>query len=619
MNRGGQDGAKETALQKKRLIYDHSTIKVIIFACCTIVLAVLLTGGISYFITRNAVVDKLKTRDIIYIVESIASKVDGRIERAREMALVLAKDPTITAWVAGGEQDERLGQYSKTKIDDIARNYDYANSFIVSTITRHYWAEGFKLAQTMSETDPNDHWFFQVIRSGKPVELNIDYNKTRHDTFVFLNALIGDTAQPVGVSGVGLSLKDIAGEFQNYKFGEKSNLWLVDGKGRIHLADNTEQNGSYLNDFIPADICAKIVEDTGDIAGRPKVIEYVNAQGETVDLAYQKTKSTDWKLVFQITRSESISILDTIKLNTAIAGLVALLMMVLVFYFVSRRIANPLRQAIAVTKMMEEQVEERTRELAETNQKIMDSIDYAKMLQESILPSEQELQAILGDYFILWRPRDIVGGDFYWVYQADDGRKLIAVGDCTGHGVPGAFMTMAVHSVLKNLVDQNYFDPAEILAELNRRMKEILHRNNSGHMSDDGLDMAICCIENTGRLTFAGAKIPLYVFRNQQVYTVKGNIRSIGYRRSRQDLVFANHTWDIQPGDRFYLTTDGFIDQNGGEKDLPLGRRRFLESIVHAGGQPIHSQDGVFIELLSEYMGDEPQRDDITLIGFSIN
>lgn len=613
-----QGTTPEAQSANKNISYDGGTIKVIIFACCIIVLAVVFTGSISYFITRNAVVDKLKTRDLVYIVDSIASKIDGRIERAKETSLVLAKDPTVIAWVEGAEQNELLGEYSKGKINDIAHDYDYANSFIVSAVTRNYWAEGARLMQVMSETEPNDSWFFDALKSGKNVYLNIDYNSGRQDTFVFLDALVGDVQHPIAVTGVGLSLKDVASEFQKYKIGEKSNLWLVDNKGKIHLADDTKQNGSYLNDFIPTDICSQIVEDADNTSGAPKIIEYTNAQGETVDLAYQRTKSTDWRLVFQITRGESIAILDNIKWNTAVASLVALLMMIVVFFFVSRRIADPLKRALEVTKVMEEQVVERTRDLAEKNQKIIDSIDYAKMLQESILSTPEELKSVLGHYFVLWKPRDIVGGDFYWVRQTDDGNSLVAVVDCTGHGVPGAFMTMAVNSVLKHLVDQNCTQPAEILAELNRRMKEILHRNNQSRIVDDGLDIGICYIEKQERLLFAGAKIPLYIYRENQVYTIKGDNRSIGYHHSKSELQFTNHVWEFKAGDRFYLTTDGYIDQNGGEKDYPLGRKRLLKTIGEYGAQAMTEQQRAFSTVLSEYMGDEPQRDDITLVGFSI-
>ena len=602
----------------KDIMYDRGTIKVVVFACFIIVIAVILTGSISYLITRNAVVDKLKSRDLVYITESISAKIDGRIERAKETAAILAKDPAIIDWVAGAERDERLGEYAKAKITEITQSHGYANSFIVSALTKHYWAEGSKLIQVMSETDRDSKWFYDALTSGKAVDLNIDYNSSRHDTFVFVNALVGNVEQPIAVTGVGLSLNHIAEEFQKYKFGEQSNLWLVDRNGKIHLSDNVSHNGSYLNDFVPADIFSQVIRDDNNVSGTPKIIEYTDRAGNTVDLAYQLTKSTDWKVVFQIPRSESIAVLDNIKLNTGISALIALVLMIFIFYIVSRRIADPLKRALLITKEMEKQVEERTRELVEKNQKIIDSIDYAKRLQESILSTDEELRCVLGDYFVLWQPRDIVGGDFYLVRQVDTDRSLVVVVDCTGHGVPGAFMTMAVNSVLKHIIDQNNTDPGYILTELNCRIKEILHRNDQASITDDGLDIGICCIEQNKRLVFAGAKISLYIGRDNQVKVIKGNNRSIGYRRSSADLKFTNHMWDIQAGDRFYLTTDGYIDQNGGTKDYPLGSKRLIQAIIDLAEQELPLQGDAFEKVLNQYMGNEPQRDDITVIGFSL-
>ena len=608
----------QSVLKEKGAFYDRGTIKVVAWACVIIVVSVALTGFINYEITRNAVVDKLKSRDLLVVVDSIAGKIDGRVARAKETASLLAQDPAILQWVNGAEQDERLGGYAKARLHDIARNYDYANSFIVSAVTNHYWAEGFQMIQVMSPGDPNSLWFFEAMKSGKPVQLNLDYNIARQDTFVFLNALMGDPAHPVGVAGVGLSLRDISRDFKKFKFGEDSRLWLIDATGKIYLSDNLSDNGEYLGELIPLTVAARIVNDR-TVSASPQIVEYINETGETVDLAYQSTQTTDWKLVFQIPRRESVGLLDSIKRNTMVAGLVALIVMVFIFYFVSRRIADPLKRALLLAEEMEIQVGERTRELAETNRKIMDSIDYAKRLQESILATPTELAAAFRDYFIHWQPRDVVGGDFYWLRRLDADRVLFAVADCTGHGVPGALMTMAVNLALHHIVDQNHTEPADILAELNRQIKAALHRNDSGEMTDDGLDIGICRIDRNQRLTFAGARISLYIGRDDEVTRIAGNNKSIGYRSSADTLVFDAHEREIRPGDRFYMTTDGFVDQNGGEKDLPFGRNRLFEVIARQGGVGLADQKTAFAAALRDYMHGEAQRDDITIVGFTVS
>lgn len=234
------------------------------------------------------------------------------------------------------------------------------------------------------------------------------------------------------------------------------------------------------------------------------------------------------------------------------------------------------------------------------------------------MATPEELRDVLGDYFILWKPRDIVGGDFYWIRRIDSESTLVALIDCTGHGVPGAFMTMAVNSILNHIVDQNYTEPADVLAELNQQIKATLHRNDHSHMTDDGLDIGICRIDNNRHLIFSGAKIPLYIKRDDNVSTIKGNRKSLGYRRSKDDLEFTSHSWEIQDGDTFYMTTDGYIDQNGGERDYPLGRKRLFQTILAEGAKDMVRQEEVIEMLLNEYMGNETQRDDITVLGFSL-
>lgn len=608
----------ESSRPRSGVFYDSGTIKVVVFACVIIVLSVVLTGSLSYVISRNAVVDKLQSHDLPILVESIAAKVDGRISRAEETALLLAKDPAILQWVKGAERDERLGEYAKTKLDDIAQNYDYANSFIVSAVTKHYWAEGFKLIQTVSPANPGSKWFYDALKSGRAVQLNLDYDIARRDTFVFVNALVGDLDDPVAVAGVGLSLQDISREFQRFKLGEDSRLWLIDRNGKIYLSDNLADNGRQLQDLIPSQVASQVAAANMPPASTAKIIEYTDAAGNAIDLAYQATKSADWKLVFQIPRRESIGLLDSIRHYTAVAGLIALVVMVFIFYLVSRRIADPLKRALLLAGEMEHQVQARTRELSETNQKILDSIHYAKRLQESILAKPAELQSMFKDYFILWAPRDIVGGDFYWVRRLDCDSFFVAAADCTGHGVPGAFMTMAVNSALNHIVDQGRTDPADVLAELHHEIKATLHRNDTEELTDDGLDIAICRIDSNRRLVFAGAKISLYICRENQVTQIKADNKSIGYRRSPDDLALTAHSWPIQTGDQFYLSTDGYLDQNGGEKDFPFGRSRLLQLIAEQSSREMARQKQAFAAKLREYQGGEAQRDDITLIGFTI-
>ncbi|MBC2726412.1 SpoIIE family protein phosphatase [Desulfosporosinus sp.] len=599
---------------KKTDLYDKGTMWVILLACLSIALAMLLTGSLSYNITKKAVIQKLKDKDLFFIVQSAASKIDGRMARAKETSLMMARDPFFNEWVSKGESDVNTRKLAVEKLNRIATEYDYSNTFLASARTYTYWAEG-EVVGKLSAANPQDVWFFQTIQAKTPISVNIDYNKERENTFVFVNALMGDPAQPLGIAGVGLDLNDISKEFSSYRFGEIGTIWLVDRLGKIHLAANLEDQGGQLENLLPLDICEMVLSDTQSI-DRPGVMEYRNADGELIDLVHQTLESTDWKLVIQVPRKETIGFLTSIMTNTIFAALLALVLVTLVFYLVSTRIANPLKRAIRLSEELERQVNERTQVLKEQNIKIMDSIDYAKKVQETIIASDREMLEAFKDSFVLWQPRDVVGGDFYWLRKLDN-KVILAVADCTGHGVPGALMTMAVAPILNHIVQEGcHTTPGEIIRELNLRIKSALN-NKGSRITDDGLDIGICLIE-ANTLVFAGAKIDLYHKNQERVMRIQGERQSIGYERSDFDQIFRDTRVEIGEKDSFYITTDGFLDQNGGPKNHSLGRRRFISLIEECSKHNCEEQLNLFKLTLRDYQQEEPQRDDITVLGFQI-
>ncbi|WHH61768.1 SpoIIE family protein phosphatase [Petroclostridium sp. X23] len=610
------ENTKEKDRENKIDVFDNSTLKVIMFACIVIFLAVLLTGGISYSVAKNAIITKLKAKDLKYIAQSITAKIDGRIQRAVETSRVLSEDPNVIRWLEDAEKDEMLGKHVMKKITDIARNYDYSNSFIVSSVTNHYWAEDGKLIDTMSADDEDDTWFFDTIASKQPISIVIDSNNERGDTFVFVNALMGDVNNPIAVTGVGLNLKDISEEVKGYKFGENSNMWLIDNKGDIYISEDVEQIRQNITSYIPEKIEKRLFSNNSNLAMNLEVLEYKNNNGQVYDLVYQPITATDWKLVLQVPRSESISIVNSIMINTGIACFITLLLVIVMFYMISHKIADPYKRTLLINRELEKKVDERTRELNEKNTKLVDSIEYAKMIQESILPPVEELAKLFKEYFILWKPKDIVGGDFYYTRRLDKG-YIAAVGDCTGHGVPGALMTMTVNSILNHIVDEICNDnPAVILKELNRLLKQALRGRNSIRALDDGLDGMILYISEHGEMLFAGAKASLYYTDKSGVHFVKGNNKGIGYEKTTEEYEFECVNIEFDDESVFYITTDGFLDQNGDGNQYSFGRKRFEVIISECMNLNLGQQKDIFEKKLQSYMGSELQRDDITVLVF---
>jgi len=269
------------------------------------------------------------------------------------------------------------------------------------------------------------------------------------------------------------------------------------------------------------------------------------------------------------------------------------------------------------------QLNEAHAELNKVNRHINESIRYASRIQTSLLPDGNTLDGMLHDIAVGWAPRDVVGGDFYWIGRFGE-RCIIAVMDCTGHGVPGAFMTAIVASVLDRILHEHcHDDPAQILQLLNRLVKSSLrqdHQDASVDLggSDDGLDAAICLID-TGRscLTFAGANIPLIYSQGESLREIKGDRHSLGYRTSLPDFAFTNHILPLEPGMTFYLATDGVTDQVGGPTRRLFGRRRLLQALEAGRHLPMRKQMERIFLILADYRGAEPRRDDLTFVGFT--
>lgn len=258
--------------------------------------------------------------------------------------------------------------------------------------------------------------------------------------------------------------------------------------------------------------------------------------------------------------------------------------------------------------------------LEQANLQIMDSIEYARTIQQALLPLPEMLEAALAEHFVIFRPKDILGGDFYWLQERPEGRVL-AVMDCTGHGVPGAIMTtIAVTSLRRALNELGASDPARVLSRLNGLVQRAMGQERQDGRSDDGLEIALCLLSpQTGTLTFAGARLSLFVAREGQVEEIKGDRQAVGYRSSDPAFVYQNHRLEMDPEAMYCLATDGLLDQAGGEQGFPFGKPRFKEFLARHHGQTCAQRKSLLEATLAEYQGGASQRDDITVLGFRLS
>ncbi|MDW7694828.1 two-component regulator propeller domain-containing protein [Flammeovirgaceae bacterium SG7u.111] len=258
--------------------------------------------------------------------------------------------------------------------------------------------------------------------------------------------------------------------------------------------------------------------------------------------------------------------------------------------------------------------------ISQKNELITSSINYAQRIQEAILPMDEELSRQFDDHFVLFRPRDVVSGDFYWMYEGEE-ITFIAVVDCTGHGVPGAFMSMIGSSLLSRIVgEMKITEPAMVLANLHHEIVKALRQETT--YNRDGMDMALCAIyKNTEnpKLVFAGAKSSLFVRQPNGVGIEEFVSSRMSVGGSKVEKVsFTSEELEFEKGSTIYLTTDGYIDQHRASDRRRLGRKRFNEQLENGKGLPLSKQKERLNQFLVEFMGDEPQRDDIAVVGIKL-
>jgi ligand-binding sensor domain-containing protein/serine phosphatase RsbU (regulator of sigma subunit) len=290
-----------------------------------------------------------------------------------------------------------------------------------------------------------------------------------------------------------------------------------------------------------------------------------------------------------------------------------------VFSFINYRTAQLAKEK----KILEEKVTERTVELKGANDKlsvafqdIKDSINYAKKIQDAILPLDEEIKKALPQSFVLFKPRDVVSGDFYWFNKKDDHIYIAAV-DCTGHGVPGAFMSMIGNSLLNEIISKKgAHDAASILKKLHSGVRKSLKQDRDSYESKDGMDLALAVIDlTTNTLQYSGAKRPLFFFDTEKFEEVKADKQSIGGLEMEDDYHFTNHNFELKKGDTFYLFTDGYVDQFGGEKGKKYSTKRLKETLQEMQALSMKDQHTKLNTDIDNWKSEVEQIDDILVVG----
>jgi serine phosphatase RsbU (regulator of sigma subunit) len=267
-----------------------------------------------------------------------------------------------------------------------------------------------------------------------------------------------------------------------------------------------------------------------------------------------------------------------------------------------------------------EEIGKQNEKLEELYKHVTDSIRYAKRLQDAILPPANYIKKVLPNSFVLFKPKDIVSGDFYWVSEKNN-KTIFSAVDCTGHGVPGAFMSIVGHNLLKHVLNNtSHAEPASILDEVNKGVAETLHQGIDETSTKDGMDIAMCAIDyNSLELQYAGAFNPLYLVRDGALQQIKANKFPIGFFVDEDKKKFTNHKVQLQKGDCIYIFSDGYADQFGGPNGKKFMVKKFDELIAKVCNYPMEEQKSILERTIEDWKGPLEQVDDILVIGVRID
>ncbi len=603
---------------------------------------------------------------------------------ARELALTrrLAGSVAVREWLHD-EADPALRtrafrEAEGFRADFLGRSYSLVS---IKGLAYHYNDDATPYSEAprylLDPAKPDDAWFFSTIKAEASQNLNPNPDRWLQKIMVWVNVLIEDDGERLGVASTGVDLStfiqsfvrtaetgvtpmivDAAGAIQAHPDSTR----IAFGSGATGTAAEAATLPSLLASAAEREALAGAMQRAAAAPGQVQVLEAV-LDGRRQLLALTYLEALRWHLVTAVDLNTA-QIIESGWLKAAVAALVAVVLLLLGAFTVAvdRLLLRPLRglhqSATALaeghydvrlpppgrdelgdlnrafermarqiknhTDELEEKVRSRTQALSESNaamaeaqKKIGDSIQYASLIQRALLPDTQ-LASLLGEHhFVLWRPRDVVGGDFY-LFRAEDEQYLVGVVDCAGHGVPGALMTMLARAALDDAMNRHGIGaPAALLTHADNTLRGMLDQSTLPRAIATNMDAALVSVDRRARrLRFAGAKISLYWSDGEEVGELPGARRALCDRRVGD---YQQAELELRPEVTYYLVTDGFLDQAGGELGYGFGNSRFARLLRAHARLPMQEQAAALDRELDAYRGAHPQRDDVTILSFRID
>lgn len=601
------------------------------------------------------------------------------LSRELALSLRLADSEVTRQWLLDEDNPAKRALFFR-EAEGYRRDFRDHSYFVISEGSRQYYFNDAKTALSqqaryqLRADKADDSWYFNTLRDTGHFNINVNYDSQLKVTKAWINVIVRDGARKIGLAGSGLDLSTFLEQFIVSREAGVTPM-ILDRKGAIQAhPDKTliALNSATQRGELGSGQLQQLLGGAQDANALQRAMQDAEAQPGSVASTWVQLDGRRQLLALSFIPELGWHVLTAVDLHAArvmegpwltpllVALAVLLLALLLGFaYAVDKLVLRPIShlqksaQAMAQgqyevalpegrddeigqlsaafgvmahkvrshTSELEDRVRERTqaleqanRDMAAAHKKIDDSIDYASLIQRAMLPDRHLVRALGEKHAVLWRPRDVVGGDFY-VYRAADQGCLFGVVDCAGHGVPGALMTMLAHAAIDQAItDAGMADPAGILRRCDQIIRSMLHDESGRQALASNMDVGLAYVDLHGRtVTFAGAKIALYYSDGEQVAELAGARRAIGDKRIGQ---YHNAQLPLQAGQTFYMSTDGFLDQAGGEMGFGFGSSRFADMIRTHARLPLREQGEAFSSTLAQYQGEHAQRDDITMLCF---
>ncbi len=601
------------------------------------------------------------------------NKIRALVDRELALSRKLADDPQIRKWILN-EANPLLRKNAEEQLLSYKKYLGSGTQFIAIRSSNNYFINDIKkVGKVLEKSNEGDRWFFDAIKANQDYSLNVNFDSLTDDVRIWINVLVRDNqSNAIAVAGCGISISDFLDKLVVHQE-PGLNTIIINSAGEIQAhKDRTiiEHNGRVKKDSDKTTIYNLISDPLEQEILKANILRVDhNAQIQLFSLHYNKQKvvaalgaipELGWYNLLLVDENSVIGLKDFLPLALVLLISILLILASIVIIF-NRLIQTPLSSLTSMadvvakgsynttipvlnnneigklsqsfntmtseirryTGNLETMVEERTLELKTANQnltqiqkRVMDSIQYAKLIQGSFLPSQTEMGKHFAENFVIFNPLDIVGGDFYFFREIEDG-YFVACIDCTGHGVPGAFMTMMVNALLNRVIETNQDEtPAQLLEKLHLLVQDTLRSKSETKHLDNGLDIALCKVSNSAKtLQFAGGGLPLIIACEGLVKEIPGDFLHLGFS-IRKEYQFTNHEISLDEDYTYYLITDGVLDLPGGEKGFGLGRSTLMEIIKTRQSFDLEKQKLSFIEVLDNYRGTYAQKDDLVFLGF---